>query len=663
MGRELGRISGPLLADNLLRNGQNLAFDTKVMYLDVVNKRIGFNNSTPVTDLYTPTTIGTTGLIVDNPSNNANIANFVIGSNNIQNSLSSITISPNQARNPTITAPSISTSSLLFRGNTLSNTAGTNLRLNPIGTGSVNVRGNVTVNGDLHSTGNITFDGDITFGDSSTDTVTFDADVKSDIVPKTTNIDNLGSSSNKWKTLYTKSVFANSVTTTDITVNSNLTLIGTNNFQGNFTFGDFSTETLNVLARFNSNLISNNRSFGSSNKVWKNLYTNAFTTGNVQGLGNTLTTTQTNTNLRLIANGTGKVKFKNLHSTNDVTINGNLTTHTSTSLATTNLGTVLQTGNILQTGNFKQTGSSSFITSGNFKTQNLSLTGSNSYLSVGNFKISGQTILGTATNSDIVFNANGIGSVVIQNITINSNTIGSISNSNILLTPKTSISKVVINTNKSLILPLGNDTNRVLATTGELRFNNVNNNFEGRTPLGNVNLVGLASQNYLTYITPELTPGAGDNTLRFVSNNTLIATITSTGLTASTLVSGNISISGTTISNTNSLNPVNLVGNGTGIVNINSTKISGNNINSASMTIGATGTGYTKFGGANGVVFPKGGNSQRPNTPEEGTVRFNTDTNNYEVYDTALGWIPWSGVQIDQNQVADEANLWSIILG
>ena len=73
MGRELGRISGPLLADNLLRNGQNLAFDTKVLYLDVVNKRIGFNNSTPVTDLYTPTNIGTTNLIVDNLYDNSNI--------------------------------------------------------------------------------------------------------------------------------------------------------------------------------------------------------------------------------------------------------------------------------------------------------------------------------------------------------------------------------------------------------------------------------------------------------------------------------------------------------------------------------------------------------------------------------------------------------------
>ena len=39
--RALGRISGPLLADNLLRNGVDLAFETQLLYFDVKNKRIG----------------------------------------------------------------------------------------------------------------------------------------------------------------------------------------------------------------------------------------------------------------------------------------------------------------------------------------------------------------------------------------------------------------------------------------------------------------------------------------------------------------------------------------------------------------------------------------------------------------------------------------------
>lgn len=51
MGKELGRISGPLLADNLRRSGVNLAFDSDLAYLDVNNKYVGFNTDTPTNDL------------------------------------------------------------------------------------------------------------------------------------------------------------------------------------------------------------------------------------------------------------------------------------------------------------------------------------------------------------------------------------------------------------------------------------------------------------------------------------------------------------------------------------------------------------------------------------------------------------------------------------
>ena len=43
----IGRISGPLLKANLLRNGQNLAFETDLLYLDVVNRRIGVKTNSP----------------------------------------------------------------------------------------------------------------------------------------------------------------------------------------------------------------------------------------------------------------------------------------------------------------------------------------------------------------------------------------------------------------------------------------------------------------------------------------------------------------------------------------------------------------------------------------------------------------------------------------
>ena len=51
----VGRISGPLLKSNLLRNGVDLAFETDLLYLDVSNSRVGIK-----TVSYTPLTLPTT---------------------------------------------------------------------------------------------------------------------------------------------------------------------------------------------------------------------------------------------------------------------------------------------------------------------------------------------------------------------------------------------------------------------------------------------------------------------------------------------------------------------------------------------------------------------------------------------------------------------------
>ena len=47
----VGRISGPLLKANLLRNGVDLAFETDLLYLDVNNSRIGIKTTTPQYEL------------------------------------------------------------------------------------------------------------------------------------------------------------------------------------------------------------------------------------------------------------------------------------------------------------------------------------------------------------------------------------------------------------------------------------------------------------------------------------------------------------------------------------------------------------------------------------------------------------------------------------
>ena len=69
-GRELGRISGPLLSADLRRNGVNLAVDTDKLYLNVVNKYVGFGTNTPTrTSTNTPTIETWGGVKRDIPTN------------------------------------------------------------------------------------------------------------------------------------------------------------------------------------------------------------------------------------------------------------------------------------------------------------------------------------------------------------------------------------------------------------------------------------------------------------------------------------------------------------------------------------------------------------------------------------------------------------------
>jgi len=182
-----GRIGGPLLADNLLRNGSNLAINTKVLYLDVVNKRVGFNTTTPVTDLYSPNNIGTTNLIA---SGTVDIGNWLISGSRIQYVLNApIIISPNQSSNPRIITSGLSTDNLYVYGNTFSSyTANSDINISPNGTAGINFANQsgtvqVTVNNNLHATGDITWDGNVTLGNANTDTITFAAGINSDIIP------------------------------------------------------------------------------------------------------------------------------------------------------------------------------------------------------------------------------------------------------------------------------------------------------------------------------------------------------------------------------------------------------------------------------------------------------------------------------------------------
>ena len=208
MGAELGRISGPLLASNLLRNGVDLSFETSLLYLDVTNGRIGIATDSPTRALTVPVKIKTTNAIVDTQ---ADIANFTINTNNIRNFTNSIYIRPNQTTDPQIYAVKYATSNLEFSSNLIKNTVtDSNIEISPVTGGNTNIRNNILVNGALHATGDITWDGNVQIGNNSGDNVIFSADVASNVIPNNpggVESYNLGNSTDKrWNITYTNIV-------------------------------------------------------------------------------------------------------------------------------------------------------------------------------------------------------------------------------------------------------------------------------------------------------------------------------------------------------------------------------------------------------------------------------------------------------------------------
>ena len=110
--------------------------------------------------------------------------------------------------------------------------------LNKFGTGSATVivgsletstglgeDGHLTVNGDLLVTGNATIEGNLTFGNAETDTISFVADIASNVLPDTPYNFSLGSATKQWQDLYLSGTAnINIVSATSATVTNDFTV-------------------------------------------------------------------------------------------------------------------------------------------------------------------------------------------------------------------------------------------------------------------------------------------------------------------------------------------------------------------------------------------------------------------------------------------------------
>lgn len=412
---------------------------------------------------------------------------------------------------------------------------------------------------------------------------------------------------------------------------------------GNTTLGDTSADTINFIGSINTSLIpatpaTYNLGSNSPDLRWATVYVNTADMNGITITNNTITTTSTDTDLELIANGSGRIYIpnndvqldQNLTVTNDLTVTTGTTYLKNTSVT----GTITQTGDINQTGNFTTSGLTQV-------TGNITGTG---YLQLPVITIQGNTVSTTTTNTNLELQANGTGNVVFEGLKIVDNNIQStVTNSDIVLTPQ-GTGVVSINSNQSLFLPVGTGAQRpATPSVGMIRYNtDGTGRYEGWTGSYWQQLSGVIDVAGQTYITPELTPGAADNTIRFYTNGSLSASLDSTKLTTARIQTNNIDIQNNTISTLVSGTDINILTPGAAGVRIGNLKIQNNTI--TNVVAGAitnfvqSGDGYVRFGGSGGVVIPVGDTvNDRPGIVEAGMIRFNTVLQIVEIYD-GVSW-------------------------
>jgi hypothetical protein len=219
---QLGRISGPLLSENLVRYGVDLTFrnralDPDLLFLEVNNLKIGVNKDSPVFTLDVETGIHTEDIIV---SNRASIANIVFQTaSTVTTSVGPINIRPATPNPISIfdkfgTIDSQLNPLIYLDGNTIQSYNNTNILFDPNQSGTIELNANVeivennplqpalSVNGNIDISGNLSSNSNVFIGDSPLDVVIFRTDLTQDLNPGTDLAFNIGAINKRWSEAY-----------------------------------------------------------------------------------------------------------------------------------------------------------------------------------------------------------------------------------------------------------------------------------------------------------------------------------------------------------------------------------------------------------------------------------------------------------------------------
>jgi hypothetical protein len=217
----IGRISGPLLKSNLIRDGVDLAFETDLLYLDVTNRRIGVNTASPDTDLDVNGTLRATNIQIDNQLDVGQISIF---GNNINSSSNVINFTA-AAGEPTVYHSLLVVDDFDIQNNSITtNKSNSPIEIRPNGTGTIelqantNITGNLGVSGNVTAVGNVVIGGNVTIGNEITDSITINASIQSDLIPQADNTFDLGSPGFRWRSVYVADFYTTSLNVPELDV-------------------------------------------------------------------------------------------------------------------------------------------------------------------------------------------------------------------------------------------------------------------------------------------------------------------------------------------------------------------------------------------------------------------------------------------------------------
>jgi len=191
----VGRISGPLLKANLTRNS-DLAFETDLLFIGHTNGKIGVRNDAPTRDLQVSGDAIYRGNLI--ATNSASVGNIDI--DGPTQTVSTLTGPINMIAGSSFQMTELRTDNLAFTNSGIRAYNNDNINIHPgPGTGIFNIPSDLKTYGNIRATGDITFDGNIFIGgDSQDDTLSFEGDIESDLIPDQTGIYNIGQTDQRW---------------------------------------------------------------------------------------------------------------------------------------------------------------------------------------------------------------------------------------------------------------------------------------------------------------------------------------------------------------------------------------------------------------------------------------------------------------------------------